>query len=53
MISVLKMCILRGKYNNNEETLKDVSMEDFSKILYRDSESFIVIRNKKKIKINF
>ena len=48
MMSVLKMCILREKYNNNEETLKDVSMGDFSKILYRDSESFIVIRNKKK-----
>ena len=47
-MSVLKMCILREKYNNNEETLKDVSMGDFSKILYRDSESFIVIRNKKK-----
>ena len=47
-MSVLKMCILREKYNNNEETLEDVSMGDFSKILYRDSESFIVIRNKKK-----
>ena len=42
---VSKICKLLG-IDQSEEHLKDVSMEDFSKLLNADLESFILVRNK-------
>lgn len=42
---VMKICKILGR-DQSEEHLEDASMEDFSKLLNADLESFILVRNK-------
>ena len=42
---VTKICKILGR-DQSEEHLEDASMEDFSKLLNADLESFILVRNK-------